>query len=214
MTDANPPPPTSPAAPHQDKGAYWEFFNLYSGAGCLLGIGAGIWAATTNRIVEEESTVLLAAAGAAIGLLAVAVTAMTLVIAFFEGNFGRFLGALGTRRFFLPFVVVAAVSAVDALVCFAGALDSGGGGDPSTHASKISVVSTGVGPVWTRDVLFGIAAWLLVWALAGVIKLVRSLVSYAEQRARFLAAIRPAPDPVKPDERTAPPPGSAPPGSV
>jgi hypothetical protein len=192
------PPPTvdeAPPSPPQDKGIAKEFFNYYHGAGCLLGIGAGIWAATTNRIVEEESTVLLAAAGAAIGLLAVVVTAMTLVIAFIEGKFGLMISGLGTRRFFRPFVVVAVVSAIDAVVCFAGALDSGGG-DPSTRVGRSAgVASAGVGPVWTRDALFGIAAWLLVWAIAGVIKLVRKLVTYAEQRARFFAAIPPDPDP-------------------
>ena len=176
----------------EDQGIAWEFFNLYSGAGCLLGVGAGVWAATTTRIVAEESTVLLAAAGAAIGLLAVVVTAMTLVIAFIEGKFGMVISGFGTRRFFQPFVVIATVSAVDAVVCFAGALDSGGG-DSTTHVGRSAgVASVGVGPVWTRDVLFGIAAWLLVWAIAGVIKLVRKLVTYAQTRAAFLDAIPPA----------------------
>jgi hypothetical protein len=61
------------------------------------------------------------------GLLAVVLTAMTLVIAFLDDFFGEVIEVAGTRRFFMPFVVVAFVSAADAVVAFAGALDSGRG---------------------------------------------------------------------------------------
>jgi hypothetical protein len=161
------------------RGAAWEFINVYNGVGCLFGIGAGVWAATTPRVQDEESMVLLAVAGAAVGLLAVTLTAMTLVIVFLEGFFGQMIDDFSTRRFFLPFVVVAFVSAVDAVVSFAGAVDSGGG----------SGRDVGVGPEWTRDLLFGVAAWLLVWAIAGVCKLVLKLVTYGVDRAKTNAAI-------------------------
>jgi hypothetical protein len=134
----------------------------------LLGVGAGVWAATTSRVLEQEDTVLLAAAGAAVGLLAVALTAMTLVIAFLDGFFGELIEDYGIRRFFRPFVVVAFVSAAAAVVCFAGALDS--------HS----------GPTWVRDALFGIAAWLIVWAISGAFGLVLLLVFYAEEREQIL----------------------------
>jgi hypothetical protein len=106
--------------------------HVYNGLACVLGALAGLWAATTPRVLDEETTVLLAAAGAAVGLLAVVLTAMTLVIAFLDDFFGEVIEVAGTRRFFMPFVVVAFVSAADAVVAFAGALDSGGEPAPPT----------------------------------------------------------------------------------
>jgi hypothetical protein len=132
--------------------------------GVALGTGTGIWAGTTDRVLDQESVVLLAAAGAAVGLLAVTLAAMTLVIAFLEGFFGELIREFGIRRFFRPFVVVAIVSAGAALVSFAGAMDSS------------------AGPKWTKDLLFGVAAGLLVWSIVGAVGLVLTLVSYADLR--------------------------------
>ena len=153
--------------------------HLYNGLACVLGALAGLWAATTPRVLDEETTVLLAAAGAAVGLLAVVLTAMTLVIAFLDDFFGEVIEVAGTRRFFMPFVVVAFVSAADAVVAFAGALDSGGGTGATNQRGFRAVADVGVGPLWTRDLLFGVAAWLLVWAIGGACRLVWKLVGYA-----------------------------------
>jgi hypothetical protein len=101
--------------------------------------------------------VLLTAAGAAVGLLALAMTAMTVVFVFLP-----FTRALGVRRFFRPFVVVGVVSGVAALFSFAGAMDGSSG------------------PLSIRAVLFGIAAWLVAWAILGAVNLVVLLVRYAE----------------------------------
>lgn len=123
--------------------------------GAVLGVGAAIWAASAK--FGQEPGVLIGAAGAGVGLLAVTVTGMTVVIAFLP-----LTREIGVRRVFRPFVVVAFVSAGAALVSFAGAMDGSSG------------------PLWIRVCLFGSAVWLVVWAIAGAVRLVVLLVTYAD----------------------------------
>ena len=132
--------------------------------GAALGAGVGFWAATTRKslLLHEEQTILLAVVGSAVGLLAVALTAMTLVIVFLSDDFfGGLIEKLGVGRFFRPFVVIVIVSAGAALVSFAGAIDA------YSHNARL------------RDITFGIAAWLIVWAFIGTVHLVFTLVGYA-----------------------------------
>ena len=76
-------PQATPVVP-PEQGVLREVVTRHTIIGAALGAGAGIWAATTERVLDQESTVLLAVAGAAVGLLAVTLAAMTLVIAFLE----------------------------------------------------------------------------------------------------------------------------------
>jgi hypothetical protein len=151
----------------EDLGLLREVFTKYAPFEALLGAGVGVWAATTERVLQQEPAMLLAFAGAAIGVLAVTITAMTLVITFLEDFFGKMIADYGVRRFFRPFVVIAFVSAVAAVVSFAGAIDNK------------------TGPAWIRDVVFGVATWLIVWAIAGAARLVPKLVGYAAERAKI-----------------------------
>jgi hypothetical protein len=152
---------------HPRRGALREVVTWYTPVEAALGAGVGIWAATTDRVLAQEPTILLAFAGAAVGLLAVTLTAMTLVITFLEDFFGEMIKDYGVRRFFRPYVVVTFVSAIAAVVSFAGAIDNK------------------TGPTWTRDVLFGLATWLIVWAIGGAARLVPKLVGYADVRAKI-----------------------------
>lgn len=138
----------------------------YIGPGFVLGAGAGFWVANSDRVLHEEGTVLSAAAGADVALLALTLAAMAFLTAFLDGFFGRLVRSYGIRNFFFPFVLVAGVSAVAAIVCFAGALDNG------------------TGPPKLQDVLFGVAAWLTVWAIAGAFGLVLTIVFYADIRPK------------------------------
>jgi hypothetical protein len=93
--------------PYSDTPARYELIDILDWSmwvGALLGVGAGIWAASAK--FGKEPSVLLTAVGAAVGLLAVTVTAMTVVIVFLP-----LTRALGVRKFFRPFVVVGVVSA-------------------------------------------------------------------------------------------------------
>jgi hypothetical protein len=133
----------------------------------VLGAGAGIWAANSSKVLSEETVVLAAAAGADVALLALTFAAMAFVIAFLEGFFGELIEIHGIRNFFFPFVLVAFVSAIAAIVSFAGALDNG------------------TGPAWSQDAVFGAATWLTVWAIAAAFGLVLTLVFYTDERAKL-----------------------------
>jgi hypothetical protein len=161
-----PAPPEGPAEASKGSGYFWVIVR-YILPGFLLGAGAGLWVANSNRVLSEEGTVLSAAAGADVGLLALTLAAMTFVIAFLDGFFGDLIESLGIWNFFFPFILVAIVSAVAAIVNFAGALDNG------------------TGPPKAQDVLFGAAAWLTVWAIVGAVGLVLTIVSYTDQRAKL-----------------------------
>jgi hypothetical protein len=160
------PQPQGPAEAPTGQG-YFRIIVRYILPGFVLGAGAGFWVANSNKVLSEETAVLSAAAGADVGLLALTLAAMTFVIAFLDGFFGELIESYGIRNFFFPFVLVAFVSAVAAIVNFAGALDNG------------------TGPAKAQDVLFGAAAWLTVWAIAAAFGLVLTLVLYADERAKL-----------------------------
>lgn len=166
MTGTQQPTPQGPAEAPNGAGRFW-IIGRYILPGCALGVGAGFWVANSSKVLSEETTVLAAAAGADVALLALTLAAMTFVIAFLDGFFGELIESYGVRNFFFPFVLVAFVSTVSALVSFAGALDNG------------------TGPAWSQDVLFGVATWLTVWAIVSAFGLVLTLVLYTDERAKL-----------------------------
>ena len=92
--------------------------------GLLLGAGMGVWAYAKSGVLAEESAVLLAVSGAAVGLLAVTLAVMALMAGFLTGFFKRvIIQEGGVREFFRPFKIVAWVSGGAAIAGLAGALD-------------------------------------------------------------------------------------------
>ncbi len=128
--------------------------------GLLLGAGMGIWAHAKSGVLEEESAVLLAVSGAAVGLLAVTLAAIALLMGFLQGFYKKVIEAAGVKEFFRPFQIVAWVSGGAAIVGLAGALDSS------------------PGPKNLRAILFGISVALFVWAVVGVVQLVNIFIDY------------------------------------
>ncbi len=166
MTDTQLHTRQNPAVAPKGQGRFWIIVR-YILPGFVLGAGAGFWVANSSKVLSEETAVLAAAAAADVSLLALTLAAITFVIAFLDGFFGDLIESYGIRNFFFPFVLVAFVSTVSALVSFAGALDNG------------------TGPAWSQDVLFGAATWLTVWAIVGAFGLVLTLVFYTDERARL-----------------------------
>lgn len=186
MTEQQPatPPPTMPgelAAVPTGQGLFWVV-SRYILPGFALGAGTGFWVANSNKVLSEETPVLSAAAGADVALLALTLAAMAFVIALLDGFFGDLIEAYGVWNFFAPFIVLAFVSALAAIVSFAGALDNG------------------TGPPTAQDVLFGAAAWLTVWAIVAAVGLVFTLVVYADERANLRRITSISPDPVRPPQ--------------
>ncbi len=133
--------------------------------GIILGLASGIWSAAVHKVLapDIDVLVLLAIAGAGVGLLSVTLAAMALVTGFLRDFYGDVIEAAGIESFFRPFKVVAVLSAGAAIVGFAAAMD------------------TRAGPRTLREVLFGISVWWIVWAIVGALRLVFNFVLYAEQ---------------------------------
>jgi hypothetical protein len=119
VTGTQPPASPGPAAAPKGQGGFWVVAR-YILPGCVLGAGAGFWVANSSKVLSEETTVLAAAAGADVALLALTLVAMTFVIAFLDGFFGELIESYGIRGFFFPFVLVAFVSTVSAIVSLPG----------------------------------------------------------------------------------------------
>jgi hypothetical protein len=168
LTD--PPPPRNLPARRRDPGAVArDFFSIYLILGIGLGIGSGIFAIKAHKLVEDETTILLTMAGAAVALLAVILTATALMAGLLQGFFGLVIHtAEGLRDFFRPFKITAAVSAAAALVGFGGAMN------------------VDSGPEWLRAALFGLASGLITWAILGTIWLILVFMRYATKQRELL----------------------------
>jgi hypothetical protein len=140
---------------------------VYNVGGAVLGGLVGLWAAKTSSLRAEEETILLATAGAAVGLLGIILAAIALMAGFLRGFYGRVIGELGLRPFFLPFQIVAIVSALAAVFGFSGAMDAS------------------PGPEWLSVTLFGLATGFMVAAIVGTVGLVSVFIRYAEIQRRL-----------------------------
>jgi hypothetical protein len=135
--------------------------------GILLGVGGGIWSDELTAVLEHESDVLLAMAGASVGLLAVALAVMALLTGFLRDYFGKVIATIGMSKFFAPFQTLAVLSAMATVVSFAGAMGSTSG------------------PVPLRGALFGSAIWLFSWSIVEAVHLIWVFVRYATQEQQL-----------------------------
>lgn len=150
--------------------ALWRFFrNTISqpdlGAGAIVGIGVGFWAYYKHSVQLIEGTVLTADIGAAVGLLAVTLAAMTLILGFLQGFYKTVISLTpgGAREFFYPFKVVAVVSGA------------------ATVAGIISSLDADARPFRLSSILFGVSIGLLTWAVVGAVQLVFIFVRHGER---------------------------------
>lgn len=143
-----------------------DSFGLDTLIGVAVGAGAGVWGALVHNGLEHEETILLTIGTADVALLAVILAAVALMAGFLNGFFGRVIeAASSTWGFFRPFQIVAWVSALGAMLCFAGAIDA-------SHSSRDS-----------RAGIFAAAICLSAWAIVGTVFLVREFINAAvEQR--------------------------------
>ena len=80
--------------------------------GCAAGAAVGLWAVHSHAIESTESTDLYARAGAAVGLLAIALAVLALLTGFLSGRTAYILRGRkgGTYEFFRPFKLIARIS--------------------------------------------------------------------------------------------------------
>jgi Photosystem II protein. len=83
------PESASPVRPRRDGGVLRDIVSVHTVTGVLLGIGAGIWAISVHKVLQDEATILLAVMGAAVALLAVILAAVAIMAGFLSGFFGE-----------------------------------------------------------------------------------------------------------------------------
>jgi hypothetical protein len=143
---------------------------LYAAAFAGVGVAVGFAVIHNIGVRQEEDGVLLDSGGAAVGLLAVTLAAVALLLAFLTGPYKVIIEAVGARRFFWPFVPVAALSAAAAIMGLTGALDSE------------------TGPLDAHATLDGIALGLFAASVVGIVYLVWVFLFHAGVRQSAEAA--------------------------
>jgi hypothetical protein len=145
-----------------------DTFSRYAAIGLIFGIVVGIWASSVHKVIEDEGTILLAVAGAAVALEAVILAAIALMAGFLSDFYGEVITTVAALdEFFEPFRAVAIASAATALTGFAGAIDNGSGAE------------------WFRASLFGLTIGLMVWAIIGTVGLISVYIEHAEKWRKY-----------------------------
>jgi hypothetical protein len=128
--------------------------------GLVLGAGVGVWAAYRHYVRMKEGAVLTTDIGAAIGLLAVSLAAMTIIMGFLQDFYKDIIAAKGgPKEFFRPFEVVAVLSGSAVVIGIVSELEG-------ASANKLS------------SGLFGLAIFLLTWAIVQSVDLVFMLARH------------------------------------
>jgi hypothetical protein len=135
-----------------------------------IALGVGVWSGFVGGVLSEETSVLEAAGGAAVGILAVALAAMAFLLAFMDESYTRLIkDSGGIYGLYRPFRIVSIVSGAAALVCFLGAIDGNSG------------------PKTLRFIFFAAGMGLFSWAVVGAIQLVKILLRHAARREAWFA---------------------------
>lgn len=141
----------------------------FRGRDFLVGLAAACLTfglCASQEVRRQGVTMLLAEAAVAIGVLAIVLTAMTVINGFIDGNYRKVLEAVGgAQRAFLPFRVVAFVAAA------------------ATVAAIISAVGWPALSAWPRAGLLTLCCGLTAWSVAGVVSLIEIVIFHTEQRA-------------------------------
>ena len=134
--------------------------------------GAAALAALNGGVRGNAPTVLLAELAVGLGVLAAVLAALTILTTFFDGHYRRVLEAAGgVPRAMLPYIVVAVLSGVGAVVALLSAA-----GWPAFGPSA-------------RIPLFGLSTGLCVWTIAGVVSLVEITMFHGTQRAELMRGV-------------------------
>jgi hypothetical protein len=137
-------------------------FQADFGIAATVGVGVGFWAYYKHSVQLDEGVVLTTDIGAAVGLLAVTLAAMTLILGFLQGFYANLIRVVpgGVKSFFYPFKVIAVVAGGAAVSGIVSALDA----DSS--------------PLRLSSILFGFSVGLLTWAIIGSVQLVFIFVGH------------------------------------
>ena len=143
-----------------------------------LGLGAvsfcvtGVVAASNDGVRENASTVLIAESALGVGLLAVVLTALAVLVTFFDDYYRQVLSSVPHGGgVMVAYQVVAFAGAATAVIGF------------------VAAISWPVMPAALQAFSLGATTGLLTWATAGTLQLVNLTVFHGRQRAHLLEAV-------------------------
>lgn len=151
----------------------WDFVGA-------IAVGAiSVLLATKHAIREDSVTVLLAAGAAGLAILGVVLAAMAIIAPFVDSHYRRVLDhAGGVRSALAPYLLVAGVGALTAIVALVAALAWPTGG-------------------WLlQAVLDGLTMGLAAYAILGALSLVELTIFHADQRAKLQRGVEDAASPI------------------
>jgi hypothetical protein len=162
MTDTEVVSPSPANTPNGRSSFVYDVFQQWGAfLGVVVGVGIGFWAAYEHSVRIREGVVLTSDVGAAIGLLAVSLAAMTIVLAFLDGIYKNVIRKKGgVDAFFRPFKLVAVLSGAAAI------------------AGIVSSLQSNTRPFDLSDAVFGLSVGLLVWAIVQSVQLVFVLAAH------------------------------------
>src|SRR4029077_13556666 len=139
------------------------------GLGLLIGLGLFFGIDHDSSLTHDGVTILLAELGFGVALLAVVLTALTILVALLGEEYVLLLSrtALGVKGAIEPYRIVSIVSAVQALCALLG------------------VICWTVAPRWGQAVAMAVPTGLATWAIMGVVMLVSTTAFHGELRSRM-----------------------------
>lgn len=139
------------------------------------GVGAGGFAALlaiNPQVRGSAPTLLLAELAVGLGVVATVLAALAILTTFFDGHYRRVMEAAGgVHRAMLPYLVVAAIGGICAVVTL-----------------LVAIGWPAFGP-WARAPLLGLATGLCVWTIAGAVQLVQITMFHGTQRAALMRGV-------------------------
>jgi hypothetical protein len=137
--------------------------------GIVVGLGFGLAAVNVPTLTTNGFTVLLAELALGVAVLAVVLTALSILVAFLGEDYVMFLKAspLGIRGAIEPYRVISIVTGTQVLT------------------SLLAVICWALSPLWGRALALGIVTGFAVWAIVGTVQLVALTARHGYLRSRM-----------------------------
>lgn len=154
----------------------WSVQSVDTAIGTAAGVLAGIAGHSVHGLLAHATNVVYAEIALAAAILAVVLTALSVLVAFLGDEFVAFLrtSGIGVEGAMRPYKVTAVISSLGVVVGLG------------------TAIAWSVADPWTRDVLFATSTGLTVWAVVGTAQLIFLTAWFGQLRARIGPEVRAA----------------------
>jgi hypothetical protein len=142
----------------------WDF-----AAGVVIGLGIGLATVEVPKLATNGFTVMLAELALGVAVLAVVLTALSILVAFLGEEYVMFLkgSPLGIRGAIEPYRVISIVTGCQ------------------VFAALLAVVCWSLAPLWGQAVALGVVTGLATWSIVGTVQLVNLTARHGYLRSRM-----------------------------